>query len=204
MINIEAKRAKVHIHWNVSPYDYSIEAQNRIISIASQKYGLNKESIKVIPEFKTKDEEGNDISLSTTTVNDIQNPSFQQKLFKDYLKHNEIADYNFDIIQKIDADINGKIDYQAYEKFRRYSVKYIKFSNFLSYGENHILDFSSFKHFVLITGEPANTSGKTTLAVDLLHFLLFGKTDKAATQDLIFNTHRPEATKVDVPGPHFN
>ena len=53
---------------------------------------------------------------------------------------------------------------------------------------------------VLLNGEPANQSGKTTFAIDLIHFLLFGKTDKSSVQEKIFNKHLNEATEVNVEG----
>jgi DNA repair exonuclease SbcCD ATPase subunit len=121
-------------------------------------------------------------------------------LFKDYLKVNNIDGYDFDLIQKIDSEINGKIDYQVYDKYRRYSIKWIRWDNFLSYGADNYFDFTNLKDIVLLSGKPANQSGKTTFAIDLLHFLLFGKTDKAEVQSKIFNKHIPEATNVNVEG----
>ena len=52
----------------------------------------------------------------------------------------------------------------------------------------------------MLSGEPANQSGKTTFAIDLLHFLLFGKTSKSATLEKVFNKHLQEATEVNVEG----
>ena len=42
--------------------------------------------------------------------------------------------------------------------------------------------------------------GKTTFAIDLFHFLLFGNVSKVKTQDKIFNKHIPSATNVIVEG----
>ena len=41
----------------------------------------------------------------------------------------------------------------------------IKFDNFLSYGENNFFDFTKLNGMVLLNGEPANQSGKTTFAL---------------------------------------
>ena len=52
MIEVGTK-AKVKIHWKVSPYDYSKEKLDSLTAKASRKYGLDKERVKVIPEFKS-------------------------------------------------------------------------------------------------------------------------------------------------------
>ena len=199
MINI-GNKAKINIHWKVNPYDFSKEKENEIISKVSKKYSINKDNIKVIPEFIILDESGKQISITSDIISNIQNPEFQLTLFNEYLNINNINDYNWDLIKSIDADINSKIDYEIYDKFRRYSIKWIKWSNFLSYGENNFFDFTKLNGLVLLNGQPSNQSGKTTFAIDLIHFLLFGKTDKASTQDKIFNKHIPNATEVMVEG----
>lgn len=193
------KNSRFNIHWKVSPFDFSKESMNYIIASASKKYSIPKSRIRVTPEFQTKTEEGKEISLTSDIVSNIQNPEYQREMFKDYLKLNKIEDYNFDFIKQIDSIINDKIDYKAYDnKHRRFSIKWIKWDNFLSYGVDNVFDFTSLRGLVLLEGD--NQSGKTTFAIDLIHFLLFGKTPKVQTQDKIFNKHRKEATKVDVEG----
>lgn len=199
MINV-SKKAKIHIHWNVTLYNYSEEAEKNIIAKASKKYGIPKNNIKVIPNYVMIDESGKKISITNDIIQNIQNPSFQVELFQKYLQINKIEDADFDLIRKIDADINTNIDYNVYDKYRRYSVKWISWSNFLSYGKENFFDFTSLKDIVLLNGEPANQSGKTTFAIDLLHFLLFGKTEKVPTQNLIFNKHLLRETNVIVEG----
>ena len=199
MIELGSK-SKINLHWKVSPYDYSKEKLNSITSKLSKKYNLPKDRIKVIPEFIMATENGDSLSMTNEIIQNIQDPQFQLKLFQDYLKLNNITDYDFELIKKIDSEINAQIDYQVYDKYRRYSIKWIRWDNFLSYGTSNYFDFRNIKNLVLLSGEPANQSGKTTFAIDLLHFLLFGKTTKVATQDKIFNKHIPEATSVVVEG----
>ena len=194
------KKSKITIHWKVSPYDYSKDKLNTILSKASKKYSIPKDRIRVIPDFIMEDESGEHISINNDIVQNIQDPAFQVKLFEEYLKTNNIEGYDFNLIKKIDSEINGKIDYQVYDKYCRYSIKWIRWDNFLSYGTGNYFDFSSLKDFVLLTGKPSNQSGKTTFAIDLIHFLLFGKTDKADVQSKIFNKHIPDATNVIVEG----
>lgn len=199
MIELGSK-ARVLVNWNVSMYDYSKDKEKDIISKISKKYSIPKEKIRVSPQFLTVGENGEDLSVTTEIIQNIQDPVFQQKLFKEYLSLNDIKDYDFERISAIDSEINAKIDYQVYDKYRRYCVKWVKWDNFLSYGSDNFFDFTKMKGLVLLSGEPANQSGKTTFAIDLLHFLLYGKTTKVDTLAKVFNKHIPNATQVLVEG----
>lgn len=199
MLDIKEK-SKLHVHWKVTPYDYSKEKENIIIEKFSKKYGIPKDKVKVIQEIIVKNDDGDDVSINTEIIQNIQDSQFQLKLFSDYMKLNNITDYDFDLIKKIDAEINQKIDYQVYDKYKKYSVKWIKWSNFLSYGSDNFFDFTKLGKLVLLSSEPANQGGKTTFCIDLLRFLLFGSTTKYKTQNKFFNKHIPSATNVVVEG----
>ena len=199
MIEI-GKKGKVQIHWDVNPYDYNKEREQSLIAKVSKKYDIPKDRVKIIPNFITLSESGKKVSVASDIISNIQNPIFQIELFKEFLSVNNIDNYDFELLQRIDAEINAFIDYDVYDKYRKYSIKWIKWDNFLSYGEGNYFDFTTLKGLVLLSGNPANQSGKTTFAIDLIHFLLFGKTDKASTLDKIFNKYQPEATEVVVEG----
>lgn len=199
MVSVGSK-SKMNIVWKVNPYDYSKDKLNSIISLASKKYGISKEHIKVIPEFQMINSSGEFVGISNDIISNIQNTEFQLVLFNEYLETNDIKDYDFELIKKIDAEINSRIDYDLFDKYKRYSIKWVKWDNFLSYGEDNFFDFTKLDGLVLLNGEPANQSGKTTFAIDLIHFLLFGKTDKSSVQEKIFNKHLSEATEVNVEG----
>lgn len=199
MINIPSK-SKIKVTWKVNTYDYSREKEKNIIAAFSKKYSIPKNQITVDVKQIYLNEKGEEVSFTKDIMENIQRPEFHQKLFKDYLRLNNIEDYDFDIFKKIDSEINANIDYDQYDKFKQYKINWIRFDNFLSYGENNFFDFKVLNGMVLLNGEPANQSGKTTFAIDLIHFLLFGKTDKSPTLDKIFNKHIPEATKVLVEG----
>ena len=154
--------SRITFHWKVSPYDYSKDKVNSIILKASKKYSIPKEHIRVIPDFTLVDEGGSDISINKDIIQNIQDPNFQIKLFNDYLKLNNIDGYDFELIKKIDAEINARIDYQIYDKYRRYSIKWVRWDNFLSYGADNYFDFTNLNGIVLLSGKPANQSGKTT------------------------------------------
>ena len=194
------KKGKIECVWHVSPYDYSAEKVSVMEAKLASKYGIERRKVKVRPDFLSIDEKGNSIDVGSEIIQNIQDPAYQVKLFKDYLETNSITDYDFDLIKTIDAEVNYGIDYQVYDKYRRYSIKWIRWDNFLSYGEGNFFDFTQLGHICLLSGEPANQSGKTTLAIDLIRFLLFGRTLKSPTLDKVFNRFIPEATVVNVEG----
>lgn len=201
MIDFKSK-PKVEIRWNVNPYDYSQEAQENILEKFSTKYNIPKEVIKIVPCFTSVTEDGEEISLAKDIISDINDVRFQLSLFKEYIKISGIEDVNFDLIEKIDAEVNDKIDFNKFVSHKRFSLKWIKWSNFLSYGEDNFFDFTKLNGLILLHGESPyqNQSGKTTFAIDLSHFLFFGRTTKTENLMQIFNNKLKEATEVYVEG----
>lgn len=194
--------SKVEIQWNVRPVDYSTEKADEIRSKMAHKYGIPKKNVYINANFIKKTADGTTEIATADIVQNIQDPKFQQNLFKQYLDDNNITDYDFETILNIDNQMNSLIDYSAYDKFRRYKVEWVRWSNFLSYGENNFIDFNDLKGLVLLKSEPANQGGKTNFACDLIEFLLFGSVDsgKASILKKVFNKHLPDATEVKVEG----
>ena len=86
--------------------------------------------------------------------------------------------------------------------FRRGSKWYInkiEFSNFLSFGDNQVLDFNKIKGIAVVESNPPNFGGKTVLTVDLLLFLFFNTTTKTNKAEEVFNRFR-DKNKVSVKG----
>ena len=193
------QKAKVKIQWNVAQSNYSRELENSMIALMAKKYGIPAKNIVVEPNYITSNNSG---VLSSETVQSIRDPKFQQELMKQYIANNDIKDVDFEEIIKIDSQINSLIDYDAYDKGKRYTIKWVKWSNFLSYGPDNYFDFTTLNGLVLLNGEPANKSGKSTFAYDLLHFLLFGKTNTNKAKNLgeLFNNYLPEARTINVEG----
>lgn len=195
------KKGKVNIKWSVKPVDYSTEKEEEIIKKFSDKYGIPKENVRIEPVFHSD----NIVTLNSEdgNIENVQDPKFQQKLFKIYLEEKEAQDYDFDKILEIDDQINNEIDYESYDKHKKYLIKWIKWSNFMSYGENNFIDLTNLDGLILLTSNPANQGGKTTFCIDLFRFLLFGKVTSREsdwTLSKVFNKHLPEATEVVVEG----
>lgn len=199
MIDVKPK-SKIHMHWKVSPYDYSKEKEHSLEAAVSKKYGLPRERVKVIPDFIMVNSKGEKVSMNEEIIQNIQDPVFQVQLFKEWLEMNNITDCDFDLIKKIDSEINAKIDYQVYDKYKRYSIKWMRWDNFLSYGAGNVFDFTNIGRLVLLSSEPANQGGKTTFCIDLIRFLLFGTSTRYRTQAELFNSHIPSATTLVAEG----
>lgn len=196
------EKTKVVIDWAVKPVDYSREKADALAHKMAKKYGIPKDNITIEPKFITKRADGTEVPLANELITNIQDPKFQQMMFVEYARDNGIEDFDPVAINDIDNRLNTLIDYEVYDKFKKYKVKWIKWDNFLSYGENNFIDFTKLQGLVHLKGEPANESGKSTLAYDLLHFLLFGKasSEKADVLSKLFNRYRPEATECVVEG----
>ena len=197
------QNGKVNIKWRVMPIDYTHEAEENIKVKFARKYGISKDNVKVEPVFVSKNTDGTLSEFKNDITCNIQDSKFQQKLFQQYINDHEITDYDFDEIVKIDEDINSKINYTLYEQNKRYSINWVKWDNFMSYGEGNYFDFRTVEGLVLLTSEPANQGGKTTFCLDLLRFLLFGKVTSRENDWVlarVFNKYLPEATDVVVEG----
>ena len=167
--------AKVLVRWNTSQQLTTKEEEKNIISAMAKKYGIPSKNIRVEKHFIDPSLEDN--VLAGEIVHNVNDPKFMQELMKQYIAAKGITDVDFDDIVKIDSAINACIDFSVYDKGKKYTIKWVKWGNFLSYGPDNYFDFTKLHGLILLNGQPANKSGKSTFAYDLLHFLLFGKTN---------------------------
>ena len=178
--------------------DFNEQKKESLRKEISEKYGVPLKNVEVNFIPVTVDDKGDKISLASDIITNIQDPKFQQQLFEEYIKTKGIEDVDFDALINIDKKVNAFVDFDTYSKYKPYKVKYLKWDNYLSYGKDNYFDFTKLKGLVLLTGQPENTSGKTTLAIDLLRFALFGKAEKSPTLDSVFNTYLEDETEVKV------
>ena len=178
--------------------DFNESKKESLKQEISDKYGVPLKNIEINFVPITIDTNGEKISLASDIITNIQDPKLQQQLFDEYIKLKGIEDYDFEDIINIDNKVNAFVDFNAYSKYKPYKIKYLKWDNYLSYGKDNYFDFTKLKGLVLLTGQPENTSGKTTLAIDLLRFALFGKAEKSPTLDSVFNRYLENETEVIV------
>ena len=178
--------------------DYNEQKKNALRKEISEKYGVPEKNITINFNPTTVSVDGKRVSLADDVVDNVQDPAHQKNMMRHYIELNEYQDVNWDDIDTIDNQVNAFIDFDQYSKYKNYKFKYVKWSNYLSYGEDNFFDFTKLHGLVLLNSDPANQGGKTTFAIDLLRFALFGKADKSPNLATVFNSFLPEATTVFV------
>lgn len=178
--------------------DNDNEKKETLRAEIAEKYGvpLRNVTVNFIPLTVGKD--GKKISLADDIINNIQDPQFFLSLCQDYIEAKNIKDVDFEDIKKINEEVEQYIDFNLYSKHKKYRFKYVKWSNYLSYGPDNYFDFTKLHGLVLLNSQPGNQGGKTTFAINLLRFALFGKSPKSPNLNSVFNKFLPEVTDVTV------
>ena len=88
---------------------------------------------------------------------------------------------------KLDSRVEDQVKTEDISHHKKWFIKWIEFSNFLSFGESNRIDFTKYEGITAIDSSPSNFGGKTTLTVDLLLFLFFNVTTKSNKAIEVFN-----------------
>ena len=174
----------IKVEWEDTPENLTQERIKRVKTYFEKKY--NSTNVKIIPKIV---DNNNNTKLKSLDVSDnILDNQYQKKLIKDFIEDNKI-NINWDMINRLDDRVNGEIDKVTQNKIRynNWFLKKIEFSNFLSFGENNVIDFDNLDGITVIESTPKNFGGKSTATVDLLLFLFFNTTTKTKTNIEIFN-----------------
>ena len=132
--------------------DYNESKKKALCKEIAEKYGIPTRNITINFKPITINDFGKKVSLVDETINSVQTPEFQQQLMADYINieksknPEKYANINFDELIRIDNQVNADISFENYDRYKNYKFKYLKWSNFLSYGENNYIDFSDLKY----------------------------------------------------------
>ena len=189
---------KIVVDLEMLQIDFNEQKKQSLRKEIAKKYNVSLSNVEVNFKPITINEFGERISLAGEIRDNVQDAGHQKEMMKHYLKIKEYDDIKWDEISTIDDQVNAFVDFDQYSKYKNYKFKYVKWSNYLSYGPDNYFDFTNLHGLVLLNSEPANQGGKTTFAIDLLRFALFGKADKSPNLDSVFNKYLPEATEVMV------
>ena len=183
--NITLENPFIRVVWEDIPPNFTQERLRRVKSYFQKKY--NSRNVTVIT--KSKSVEGQELKLGLDT--NIMDPNYQKGLLKEFIKLENI-DVKWANLSKLDDSVNSKLEEigKLHNVYRTLKIKNIKFSNFLSFGDNNTLDFKNLSGISVIDSDPPNYGGKTVLAVDLLLFLFFNSTTKTTRAEEIFNKFR--------------
>jgi DNA repair exonuclease SbcCD ATPase subunit len=123
--------------------------------------------------------------------------NYQKELIKSMLESKGQEQY-YDQVMGIDSAVENRLTANDVEvtAFKKWHIKKIEFSNFLSYGENQVIDFDQCSGITVVESDPPNFGGKTVLTVDLLLFLFFNTTTKTQKAEEIFNRFTEKNTVV--------
>jgi DNA repair exonuclease SbcCD ATPase subunit len=173
----------VQIVWEDVPENVTQERIKSVKQYFQKKY--NTTNVNVITKVRNVDETAmQSVDVSTN----IMDKNYQVELVKSYLR-SKGYDEHIEKVLELDAAVENRILSTSEEvgSFKKWYIKKIEFSNFLSYGENQVLDFEKCNGITVIESNPPNFGGKTVLTVDLLMFLFFNTTTKTNKAEEIFN-----------------
>jgi DNA repair exonuclease SbcCD ATPase subunit len=174
----------IKVTWEDTPENFTPEKIRRVKSYFQDKY--KGKNIQVITKSLVNT---SDVQLQSLEASDsILDNQYQKSLMKDFIKENNITT-KWDLIDRLDNRVNGEIDKLNQNKIRynKWYIKKIEFSNFLSFGEDNVIDYTVLDGITVIESTPKNFGGKSTSSVDLLMFLFFNSTTKTKTAIEIFN-----------------
>ena len=190
----EIKNPYIQVVWEDTPDNFTQERIKRVRSYFEKKYG--SKNVNVVTKVKSSNEEIQSVDVSMNILDE----NFQKDLITKFLKvhellgdEKEILEFNDIVENKVSAD---KSDITP---FKKWYINKVEFSNFLSFGDNQIIDFNKVNGITAVESNPPNFGGKTVLTVDLLLFLFFNTTTKTNKAEEIFNRFR-DKNKVSVKG----
>jgi len=184
-INMEEKKwenPSIRVVWEDYPENMTQEKVKDIRQYFAKKYLSS--NVQVVTKIKND----NKILQTIDVSSNILDANYQNNLIKKMLEANNNIDC-YDRVMEINKIVENKLLLENPEttQFNKWYIKNIKFSNFLSFGENQVLDFENLNGITIVESIPQNTGGKTTLTIDLLLFLFFNTTTKSSKAEDIFN-----------------
>lgn len=174
----------IKVTWEDTPENFTPEKIRRVKAYFQDKY--KGKNIQVITKSLVNT---SNVQLQSLEASDnILDNQYQKNLMKDFIKENKITT-KWELIDRLDNKVNGEIDKLNENKVRynKWFIKKIEFSNFLSFGEDNVIDYTTLDGITVIESTPKNFGGKSTSSVDLLMFLFFNSTTKTKTAIEIFN-----------------
>jgi DNA repair exonuclease SbcCD ATPase subunit len=173
----------IQVVWEDVQENFTQDKMKSVKHYFQKKY--NTTNVNVVTKVKNIDTE----TMQTVDVSmNITDTNYQLDLLKKFLESKGYGEHLKEVL-----DLNQMVENKMKEEdvdttqFKKWYIRNIEFSNFLSYGENQRLDFDKLNGIVVVESDPPNFGGKTVLSVDLLMFLFFNETTKTTKAEEIFN-----------------
>jgi hypothetical protein len=182
-LNIEKyDNPNVQVVWEDFSENFTQEKIKSVKHYFQKKYRTT--NVNIITKTKVGDDVENNVDISFNLLDG----NYQVQLINDFLKVKGYESYVDDVI-----GLNTVVDNQLMSEnddvtpFKKWFIKNIEFSNFLSYGQNQKIDFEKCNGISVVESNPPNFGGKSVLTVDLLLFLFFNETTKSDKSEEVFN-----------------
>ncbi len=145
----------IKVIWEDSAENFTQEKLKSVKTYFQKKY--NTTNVSLITKTKVADDVTHNVDISFN----ILDKNYQVELIKSFLKSKSNED-KIDEILKIDSIVDNKLTLSDNEvsPFKKWYIKKIEFSNFLSYGENQKLDFDKCDGISVVESNPPNFGGK--------------------------------------------
>lgn len=184
----------IQVIWEDTAENFTQERIKSVKQYFQKKYSSN--NINVITKVKTTDDVQQTIDVSVN----IMDKNYQRELVRSLVESKGHINL-IDSVMNIDSAVESRMITNEVEisPFKKWYIKKIEFSNFLSYGENQVIDFEKCNGITVVESDPPNFGGKTVLSVDLLMFLFFNTTTKTQKAEEIFNRFS-DSNRVSVKG----
>ena len=176
----------IKVTWDDIPENFTQERIKRVRSYFQNKY--NSKNVTVLTRAIDRNS-GDELDIDLDQ--NVMDTTYQRNLMSQFVMANDMG-VDINLIKRLDDKVNAKIadEVEIDTKYKRVYVKKIKFSNFLSFGDNNVLDVEKLGGITVIDSNPPNFGGKSVLAVDLILFLFFNTTTKTSKAIDIFNRFR--------------
>lgn len=151
----ELENPYVKVVWEDAPENFTQEKIKSVKQYFQKKYASN--NVNVITKVKTSEDTTQSVDISFN----ILDKNYQQELMKNFLISKSAEEYLPEVL-RIDAQVENELilDQSEVTPFKKWFVKKIEFSNFLSYGEDQVIDFDLCNGITVVESNPPNFGGK--------------------------------------------
>lgn len=145
----------IQVIWEDTTENFTQERIKSVKQYFQKKYSTT--NVNVITKLKSDNNTQQTVDVSVN----IMDRNYQKELIKNLLDQKGYVNY-FDQIMNIDNMVENRMLINEVEitPFKRWYIKNIEFSNFLSYGENQKIDFEKCNGITVVESDPPNFGGK--------------------------------------------
>lgn len=145
----------VQVVWEDTPDNITQERIKSVKQYFQKKYSTT--NVNVITKVKTTDNTSQTVDVSIN----VADTNYQFDLIKSYLDSKGLSEHNQSVLE-VDSKVQNKLVLLNADvtPFKKWYIKKIEFSNFLSYGDNQVLDFDKCNGITVVESDPPNFGGK--------------------------------------------